>query len=203
MRADLSCVCINYSVCGHVKSLQSCLTLWAPIGCSSPGSSVQGILQAKYWSGFPCPPPGDLLNSGAEPASLESPALAGGFFTTNDIWEAHINYRHLLYCLAAFLHLWRQKDFNSLPNTNKAKCSVMRVHKETVGQEKMEVSSEPWKKLQEELRTKDCHLHQENWAGPPRLCWLPQSTKPKCQSPHLRTVSVPTTKPFIQSSSMH
>ena len=38
----------------------------------------------------------------------------------------------------------------------------MRVHKETVGQEKMEVSSEPWKKLQEELRTKDCHPHQEN-----------------------------------------
>ena len=61
---------------------QSCLTLCLPMDCNWPGSSVHGILQAKYWSGFPCPPPGDLLNSGAEPASLESPALAGGFFMT-------------------------------------------------------------------------------------------------------------------------
>ena len=31
----------------HAKSLQSCLTLWDPIDCSPPGSSVQGILQVK------------------------------------------------------------------------------------------------------------------------------------------------------------
>ena len=47
--------------------------------CSLPGSSVHGVLQAKYWSGLPCPPPGELPNPGIE---LESPALAGGFFTT-------------------------------------------------------------------------------------------------------------------------
>ena len=29
------------------KSFQSCLTLWDPIDCSPPGSSVQGILQAR------------------------------------------------------------------------------------------------------------------------------------------------------------
>ena len=29
----------------------------------------------KYWSGLPCPPPGDLPNSGIEPISLMSPAL--------------------------------------------------------------------------------------------------------------------------------
>ena len=28
-------------------SLQSCLTLWNPMDCSLPGSSVQGILQAR------------------------------------------------------------------------------------------------------------------------------------------------------------
>ena len=182
---------------------QSCSALCDSKDIICQASLPTEFCRQEYWSGWPFLPPGDLLDPRIKPASLESPALAGGFFTTNDIWEAHINYRHLLYCLAAFLHLWRQKDFNSLPNTNKAKCSVMRVHKETVGQGKMEVSSEPRKKLQEELRTKDCHLYQENWAGPPRLCWLPQSMKPKCQSPHLRTVSVPTTKPFIQSSSMH
>ena len=34
----------------------------------------------EYWSGLSCPSPGYLPNSGIEPASLESPALAGGFF---------------------------------------------------------------------------------------------------------------------------
>ena len=42
----------------------------------------------EYWSGLPCPPPGDLLNAGIEPASLMSPALASGFFTTSTTWEA-------------------------------------------------------------------------------------------------------------------
>ena len=42
-----------------------------------------------YWSGLPCPPPGDLLNPGIKPTSPMPPALAGGFFTTSAIWEAH------------------------------------------------------------------------------------------------------------------
>ena len=35
----------------------------------------------EYWSGLSFPPPGDLPDQGVEPASLTSPALAGGFFT--------------------------------------------------------------------------------------------------------------------------
>ena len=38
-----------------------------------------GIPRQEYWSGLPCPPPGDLSDPGVEPGS---PALAGGFFTT-------------------------------------------------------------------------------------------------------------------------
>ena len=33
-----------------------------------------GFFRQKYWSGLPCPPPGDLPNTGIEPASLMSPA---------------------------------------------------------------------------------------------------------------------------------
>ena len=33
-------------------------------------------------------PLGDLPDSGIKPMSLESPALAGGFFTTDTTWEA-------------------------------------------------------------------------------------------------------------------
>ena len=35
--------------------------------CSPPGSSIHGILQQEYWSGLPCPPPGDLPNPGINP----------------------------------------------------------------------------------------------------------------------------------------
>ena len=48
-----------------------------------------GFSRQGYWSGFPCPPPGDLPNPGIEPASLGSPTLADGFFSTNATWEAH------------------------------------------------------------------------------------------------------------------
>ena len=36
----------------------------------------------EYWSGLPCPPPGDLPDPGIEPASLTSSRLASRFFTT-------------------------------------------------------------------------------------------------------------------------
>ena len=35
------------------------------------------LSRQEYWSGLPFLPPGDLPNSGTEPASLVSPALAG------------------------------------------------------------------------------------------------------------------------------
>ena len=38
-----------------------------------------GFSRQEYWSGLPGPPPGDLPDPGIEPSS---PALAGGFFTT-------------------------------------------------------------------------------------------------------------------------
>ena len=36
----------------------------------------------EYWSMLPFPTPGDLPDPGIKPTSLESPALAGGFFST-------------------------------------------------------------------------------------------------------------------------
>ena len=40
----------------------------------------------EYWSGLPCPSPGDLPHPGIEPESLVSPALAGRFFITSTTW---------------------------------------------------------------------------------------------------------------------
>ena len=47
-----------------------------------------GLSRQGYWSGLPCPPPGDLPDPGIEPTSLTSPPLAGRFFTTSTTWEA-------------------------------------------------------------------------------------------------------------------
>ena len=59
-----------------------------PYDCSPPGSSVHGISKQEYWSGLPCPLPGDLPNPGIEPASLRSPVFAGRLFISSAAWEA-------------------------------------------------------------------------------------------------------------------
>ena len=82
------------SQCICAKSLQLCLTLWGCYGlqpCQAP--LYKGFSRQEYWSVLPFPPPGDLPNSGTEPASLKSLALAGElffffFFTTSTSWEA-------------------------------------------------------------------------------------------------------------------
>ena len=46
-----------------------------------------GFPRQGYWSGLPFPSPGDLPDSGIEPVS---PALAGGFFTSDppgETWQ--------------------------------------------------------------------------------------------------------------------
>ena len=51
---------------------------------TTPGQAPlsTGFSRQEYWSGLPCPPPGNFSNPGIEPTFLTSPALAGGFFTT-------------------------------------------------------------------------------------------------------------------------
>ena len=47
-----------------------------------PLSLCMEFFRQDYWSGLPCPPPGDVPDPGIKPVSLTSPALAGKFFTT-------------------------------------------------------------------------------------------------------------------------
>ena len=61
----------------HFGCVQLVLTPW-PVANQAPLS--MGFSRKEYWSAVPCPPPGDLSNSGVEPASLTSPALACGGF---------------------------------------------------------------------------------------------------------------------------
>ena len=63
------------------------VTLWT-VARQAPLSL--GFSRQELWSGLPCPPPGDLPDSGIELASLRSPASAGEFLTTRATWEALI-----------------------------------------------------------------------------------------------------------------
>ena len=78
----------NQTACMHVShfnGVQLCVTLWT---VSSQAPLSMGFSRQEYWSGLPCPPPGDLPAPGIELVSLVSPALTGGFFITSTTWEA-------------------------------------------------------------------------------------------------------------------
>ena len=70
----------------HLSHVQLFVTPWT-VALKAPLS--MGFSRQEYWSGLSFPIPGDLHDSGIEPASLKSPASATGFFTTRATWEAH------------------------------------------------------------------------------------------------------------------
>ena len=69
----------------RVSRVRLCVTPWA-VAHQAPLSV--GVSRQTYWGGLPCLSPGNLLYPGIELASLTSPALTGGFFTTSATWEA-------------------------------------------------------------------------------------------------------------------
>ena len=62
--------------------VQSCLTLCDSMDCSPQAPLSMEFSRQEYWNRLPFPPQRDLADPGIEPASPVSPALAGGFFTT-------------------------------------------------------------------------------------------------------------------------
>ena len=68
-----------YTVLSHVQLFVT------PRTVAHRDSLSMGFSRQKYWSGLPFPPPGDLPDLGIEPKSPASPALGGGFFTTETL----------------------------------------------------------------------------------------------------------------------
>ena len=83
-KRELASTEIKLRMC--LLSFFSCVRLFATLWTVAPQAPLSmGFSRQEHWSGFQCPPLGDLPNSGIETASL---ALAGGFFTTSTTWEA-------------------------------------------------------------------------------------------------------------------
>ena len=77
----------------HFSGVRLFVTPWT-IARQAPLS--MGFSRQEYWSGLPCPPPGDLPNPEFKVEPLMSPALAGGFFTTSTNQEACVRVKSLL-----------------------------------------------------------------------------------------------------------
>ena len=65
----------------EVKSLSRVRLFATPGTVAHQAPPSMGFSRQEYWNGLPFPSPGDLPDPETEPASLMSPALAGGFFT--------------------------------------------------------------------------------------------------------------------------
>ena len=79
-------VCWCVFVCAR-----SCLTLWNPMNCSPPDFSGHGIPQARILEAVAVPSSRGSSRPRDWTPSLTSPALAGGFFTTNTSWETLVH----------------------------------------------------------------------------------------------------------------
>ena len=66
------CACACMLNCSVVSN-----SFVSPCAMAHQASLSVGVSRQKYWSGLPCPPPGDLSDTGIKPASPGSPALAG------------------------------------------------------------------------------------------------------------------------------
>ena len=82
---------------GHAAGIA---TLWT-VAHQAP--LPRGFSRQEYWSGLPCPPPGDLPNPGSEPVSLMSPELAGMFFTIHTTWDVQNNYTSIKVFLKKYI----------------------------------------------------------------------------------------------------
>ena len=78
-------LCANACILSHFGGVWLFVTLWTVV---SQAPLSMGFSRQEYWSRLPCPSPGVLPDPGIQPASLNAPALACGFFTTKATWEA-------------------------------------------------------------------------------------------------------------------
>ena len=92
------CVCVCVCVC--VCEISGFSHVWLCRTAAHQAPLSVEFSRQEYWSGLPCPLPGDLPG-GIKPVFLTSPALAVRFFTTNVSWEAQNN-RHLFLILKAW-----------------------------------------------------------------------------------------------------
>ena len=95
-------------MCMHALSLQSCATLWT-VARQAPLS--MGFSRQEYWSGLPCPPPGDLPNPGIKPVTPAAPVLQADSLQLSHQGSPLLGYIIVYFAFISWwmfglLHLW-------------------------------------------------------------------------------------------------
>ena len=78
--------------CMHSQSLSCVQFIVTPWNVAHQTPLSMRLLRREYWNELPFPPPKNFPNPGIEPMSPESPALAGGFFTTEPPWKPRVTH---------------------------------------------------------------------------------------------------------------
>ena len=86
--SDPPCTVLSY-VCVHAPTRHVQLSA-APRIVAHQALLLMEFSRQEECSGLSFPTPGDFPGPGIKLPSLASPALAGGFFITNAIWETHV-----------------------------------------------------------------------------------------------------------------
>ena len=127
------CVCVCACTCACAQLLncvQFFATTWTP-ACKGPLSMK--FSRQEYWSELPFST-GNLPHPGIR---MESPALAGGFFTTSNTWEAYLSiyihtavssflrpYRLLAFPAPLYMGFFRQEYWSGLPCPSPYICVI-------------------------------------------------------------------------------
>ena len=77
-------LCVSVCLCVCLRVLSHVQLFGVPWTVTHQAPLTMVFSRQEHWSGLPFP----LPDSGIEPASLVSPTLAGGFFTTDATQEA-------------------------------------------------------------------------------------------------------------------
>ena len=78
------CVCVRARALSWFSRVRLSATLWT-VACQAPLSI--GFSRQEYWSGLPCPSPGDLLNPGIKP---RSPAFQVDSLPSELLWKPQL-----------------------------------------------------------------------------------------------------------------
>ena len=97
-----------------------------------------GFSRQEYWSGLLFPSPGNLPDSGIEPTSLMSPALAGRFLTTGATFYLPSNWPIPPITLTSLVaqtvkaSAYNVGDLGSIPGSGRSSGEEMATHTSTL-----------------------------------------------------------------------
>ena len=123
---------VRYGIPEYPLCTLSCIQLFAILWTVAPQAPLSmGLGRQEYWSELPFPHPEDFLDPGIKPTSFGSPALAGGFFTTELPGKPNM-------CLATPLIRFSHQSVSQLHHSHQSgtyftiSAGIVQTHQESV-----------------------------------------------------------------------